>query len=38
MGASMRTRLDELEAENARLKKVYAGHWLKAEPRQEVLL
>lgn len=37
MDASMMKRLKELEAENARLKKMYAEEWLKAELRQEAL-
>ena len=35
--ASMVKRLKELEAENARLKKMYAEERLKAEMRQEAL-
>jgi putative transposase len=37
MDASMMKRLKELEAENARLKKMYAEERLKAELRQEAL-
>jgi len=37
MDASMIKRLKELEAENARLKKMYAEERLKAELRQEAL-
>ena len=37
MDASMMKRLKELEAENARLKKMYAEKRLKAEIRQEAL-
>jgi len=37
MDASMMKRLKELEAENARLKKMYADERLKAEIRQEAL-
>ena len=37
MDASMMKRLKELEAENARLKKMYAEERLKAESRQEAL-
>ena len=37
MDASMVKRLKELEAENARLKKMYAEERLKAEMRQEAL-
>ena len=37
MDASMVKRLKELEAENARLKKMYAEERLKAEIRQEAL-
>ena len=37
MDASMIKRLKELEAENARLKKMYAEERLKAEIRQEAL-
>ena len=37
MDASMMQRLKELEAENARLKKMYAEERLKAEIRQEAL-
>jgi len=37
MDASMMKRLKELEAENARLKKMYAEERLKAEIRQEAL-
>ena len=37
MDASMMKRLKELEAENARLKKMYAEDRLKAEIRQEAL-
>ena len=37
MDASMLKRLKELEAENARLKKMYAEERLKAEIRQEAL-
>lgn len=37
MDASMVKRLKELEAENARLKKMYAEERLKAEIRQEVI-
>jgi putative transposase len=37
MVASMMKRLKELEAENARLKKMYAEERLKAELRQEAL-
>ena len=37
MDASMMRRLKELEAENARLKKMYAEERLKAEIRQEAL-
>jgi len=37
MDASMMKRLKELEAENARLKKMYAEEQLKAEIRQEAL-
>jgi putative transposase len=37
MDASMMKRLKELEAENARLKKMYAEEKLKAEIRQEAL-
>jgi|TARA_B110000503_G_C6790635_1_gene267108 putative transposase len=37
MDASMMKRLKELEAENARLKKMYAEEKLKADIRQEAL-
>lgn len=37
MDASLIKRLKELEAENARLKKMYAEERLKAELRQEAL-
>lgn len=37
MDASMMKRLKELEAENARPKKIYAEERLKAELRQEAL-
>ena len=37
MDVSMMKRLKELEAENARLKKMYAEERLKAEIRQEAL-
>lgn len=37
MDAAMMKRLKELEAENARLKKMYAEERLKAEIRQEAL-
>jgi len=37
MDASMMKRLRELEAENARLKKMYAEERIKAELRQEAL-
>ncbi|NRP96275.1 Transposase [Marinobacterium sp. xm-g-59] len=37
MDASLMKRLKELEAENARLKKMYAEERLKAEIRQEAL-
>ena len=37
MDASMMMRLKELEAENARLKKMYAEERIKAEIRQEAL-
>ena len=37
MDAYMMKRLKELEAENARLKKMYAEERLKAEIRQEAL-
>jgi putative transposase len=37
MDASMMKRMKELEAENARLKKMYAEEKLKAEIRQEAL-
>ena len=37
MDAAMIRRLKELEAENARLKKMYAEERLKAEIRQEAL-
>jgi putative transposase len=37
MDASMMKRLKKLEAENARLKKMYAEEKLKAEIRQEAL-
>jgi putative transposase len=37
MDASMMKRLKELEAENARLKKMYAEERIKAELRQEAL-
>ncbi len=37
MDASMMKRLKEMEAENARLKKMYAEERLKAELRQEAL-
>ena len=37
MDASMMRRLKELEAENARLKKMYAEERIKAELRQEAL-
>ena len=37
MDASMMKRLKEVEAENARRKKMYAEEQLKAEIRQEVL-
>ena len=37
MDASLMTRMRELEAENARLKKMYAEEKLKAEIRQEVI-
>lgn len=37
MDASMMKRLKELEAENTRLKKMYAEERLKAEIRQEAL-
>lgn len=37
MDAALMTRLKELEAENKRLKKMYAEERLKAEIRQEAL-
>lgn len=37
MDASMMKRLKELEAENAKLKKMYAEERIKAELRQEAL-
>ena len=37
MDASMVRRLKELEAENSRLKKMYAEERIKAELRQEAL-
>lgn len=37
MDASMMKRLKELEAENRRLKKMYAEERIKAEIRQEVI-
>ena len=37
MDASLITRLKELEAENAKLKKMYAEEWLKAEIIQEAM-
>jgi putative transposase len=37
MDASMMRRLKELEAENTRLKKMYAEEKLKAQIRQEAL-
>jgi putative transposase len=37
MDASLITRLKELEAENAKLKKMYAEEWLKAEIIQETM-
>ena len=37
MDASIMRRLKDLEAENSRLKKMYAEEWIKAELRQEVL-
>ena len=37
MDASMMKRLRELEAENARLKKMYAEERIKAELRKEAL-
>ena len=37
MDASLMKRMKELEAENARLKKMYAEEKLKAEIRQEAL-
>lgn len=37
MDASLMKRLKELEAENARLKKMYAEERIKAELRQEAL-
>lgn len=37
LDASMMKRLKELEAENARLKKMYAEERIKAELRQEAL-
>jgi putative transposase len=37
MDASMMRRLKELEAENSRLKKMYAEERIKAELRQEAL-
>jgi putative transposase len=37
MDASMMKRLKELEAENARLKKMYAEERIKSELRQEAL-
>lgn len=37
MDASLMKRMKELEAENARLKKMYAEEKLKAEVRQEAL-
>jgi putative transposase len=37
MDTSMIKRLKELEAENARLKKMYAEERLKAEIRQEII-
>lgn len=37
MDASMMKRLKDLEAENARLKKMYAEERIKAELRQEAL-
>lgn len=37
MDTSMMKRLKELEAENARLKKMYAEERLKAEIRQEII-
>lgn len=37
MDASMMKRLKELEAENARVKKMYAEERIKAELRQEAL-
>ena len=37
MDTSMMKRLKELEAENTRLKKMYAEEWIKAELRKEAL-
>jgi len=37
MDASLMRRLKELEAENARLKKIYAEERIKSELRQEAL-
>ena len=37
MGASMMERLKQIEAENKRLKKIYAEEPLKTEIRQEAL-
>ena len=37
MDASLMRKLKELEAENCRLKKIYAEERLKAEIRQEVI-
>jgi putative transposase len=37
MDASLMRRLKELEAENARLKKMYAEERIKSELRQEAL-
>jgi putative transposase len=37
MDASLMKRMKELEAENARLKKMYADERLKAQIRQEAL-
>ncbi len=37
MDASLITRLKELEAEKAKLKKMYAEEWLKAEIIQEAM-
>ena len=37
MDASLMRRMNELEAENKRLKKMYAKEFLKAEIRKEAL-